>query len=115
MTLYRDQVLRMPLSVVRARFPPRIFRGLQRVRLEAGDASTDVELVRVPATGIPSGWATAMRCPACQRTTTVVGITRVGVPAPRWGCAVCLQWRGRARRTPSSFTNQEKNHEEDSP
>jgi hypothetical protein len=97
--LYRDQIARLSLPAIRARFPPRVFSVLKVVKLEHLGLAAEVELVRVPAPGLPSGWRSAMRCPRCRRDVEVVGCIPPGHRIePGWACSGCSGWRGRPRR-----------------
>lgn len=103
MALYRDQVVRISLPAIRARFPPRVFATLKAVRLERCGVVADVELLRMPAPGLLSGWRSAMRCPRCSRPAEVLGCIPIGYGVgvePGWACSssTCGGWRGRPRR-----------------
>ena len=99
MALYRDEVVRLSLRAIRARFPPRVWASIKVVRIEYEGIVADVELVRMDAVGLPSGWRSAMRCPRCRQRAEVLGCVQPGfaVGAGWWGCARCARWRGRPR------------------
>lgn len=96
--LYRDEVVRLSLRAIRARFPPRVWAAFRAVRVEHEGIVADVELVKVDAVGLPSGWRSAMRCPRCGKCAEVLGCVPPGFDvSPGWGCARCARWRGRPR------------------
>lgn len=99
MALYRDQVVRLSLRTIRARFPPRIWARMTAVHLEHQGARVAVEIIRVAAPGLPSGWRSAMRCPRCSVLVEVVGCVPPNCDSePGWACPRCTKWRGRPRR-----------------
>ncbi len=72
--MYRDQVERLTLKQVAARFPPRVFRKLRYVLVEAGGIRVRVELIDEESVGSFSGRRRWMRCPRCYRRTQVMGL-----------------------------------------
>lgn len=101
MPLYRDLVPRVTLAVLRARFSRRAFSKLKTLRLEHDGHLAEVELIKRPAPGLPSGWRTRMRCPRCGNgNAEVIGCVPAGHRVePGWACAkaTCGGWRGRPR------------------
>jgi hypothetical protein len=102
--LYRDLVPRVSVAAVHAGFVPRVWATLKTVRLEHDGFVADVELVRVPAPGLPAGWRTMLRCPVCGHPVTVLGcVPPLYDVNPGWQCARCGAWRGRPRRYPAEL------------
>lgn len=102
MALYRDQVLRLSLRAIRARFPPRVWSRMNTVHLEHQGVRAVVEIIRMSAPGLPSGWRSSMRCPRCRHSAEVLGCVSPDCDGePGWACPQCARWRGRPRRIAS--------------
>lgn len=93
MAVYRDEVERISLPMVRARVAPRVFRTLQSVTLQHDGHEAVVALRRLPHHTAHGGIRTVFACPRCGAAVFVVGCeSQAG-----WGCSKCLRWRGRNR------------------
>ncbi len=105
MPIYRDEVARFTLRTIRASFKPKAFSRLKTVRLVSGPFVADIELIRVLARGLPSGWRTMMKCPRCSRNADVIGCVPEGLFAQAgWSCPKCSNWRGRPRKYSADLT-----------
>jgi hypothetical protein len=96
MAIYRDQVTRVTLPMVRAWMRPAGFRQAPSVRLEKFGFAVDVTLERVANSTSYGGERVFFVCPrpSCGARVNVVGCAIwIG-----WGCSKCLRWRGRNRR-----------------
>jgi hypothetical protein len=95
MAIYRDQVTRITLPMVRAWMRPAVFRQAPSVRLEKFGFAVDVKLERVASSTSYGGERVFFVCPrpSCGARVNVLGCAMVG-----WGCTRCLHWRGRNRR-----------------
>jgi hypothetical protein len=99
MPLYRDQVPRVTLAVLRARFSRRAFAMLKTVRLEHNGYVAEVTLIKLDEPGLPSGWRTWMQCARCSRPAEVIGCIPAGFGVePGFACRRCGGWRGRTQR-----------------
>ncbi len=103
-TLYADLVARLSAASILAGYRPRVRATLTTVRLEHDGFTAHVELVKVTAPGLPSGWRTMLRCPRCLAPVLVLGCVPAGYGVPAgWMCRRCAGWRGRARRYPAEL------------
>ncbi len=96
MAIYRDQVERVTLPMVRAQMKPTRFREAQSIRLEKYNFQVLVQLARVPNPTCYGGERVFFVCPriGCAALVNVLAVAMwVG-----WGCTKCLRWRGRNRR-----------------
>lgn len=96
MAIYRDQITRVTLPMVRAWMKPAGFRQAHSVRLEKFGFAVNVKLERVPSTTCHGGERVFFSCPrhGCGALVNVLGCAMwIG-----WGCSKCLRWRGRNRR-----------------
>jgi hypothetical protein len=90
---YLDEVVRLRMPMVRARFMPKEFLALRKVHVTAGSVGFDVEIEVTDGPGCFGGARRWFRCPGCAARTTVIGISAYtgGV-----GCRKCWRWRKRA-------------------
>jgi hypothetical protein len=96
MAIYRDQVSRITLPMIRAQMKPTRFREAKSIRLEKFGFEADVRLVRVASPTSFGGERVFFVCPrvGCGSRANVLAVAMfVG-----WGCTKCLRWRGRNRR-----------------
>jgi hypothetical protein len=89
---YLDEVVRVRMPMVRARFMPKEFLALRKVRITAGTVDFDVEIDVTQGPGCYGGMRRWFRCPRCAARTTVIGVSAYtgGV-----GCRKCWRWRKR--------------------
>ena len=98
--LFRDLVPRVTMKQIQAQHPPRIWRHLGSVELEAHGVTASVEIIQVPSTGAYGGTRRYLRCPRCGELTWSLGLAPTGEPAvPAWSCARrnCGSWRSRKK------------------
>jgi hypothetical protein len=96
MAIYRDQVSRVTLPMIRAQMKPARFREAKSIRLEKFGFEAEVQLVRVVSPTCFGGERVFFVCPrmGCGALVNVLGcIMWYG-----WGCTRCTCWRGRNRR-----------------
>ncbi len=88
---YRDQVPRVSIAQVRARFTRRAFKALTAVRLEIEGQVTEVAIVLAAGSGSVRSARRWFQCPECARCANVLGL----LAGERWGCRLCGRWRSR--------------------
>lgn len=98
---YLDEVVRVRMPMVRARFMPKEFLALRKVRITAGTVDFDVEIAVTEGPGCYGGLRRWFRCPLCAARTTVIGISAYTGAV---GCRKCWRWRKRAALEPAPHT-----------
>ena len=100
---YVDEVVRVRMPMVRARFMPKEFLALRKVHVTAGNTSFDLEIDVTDGPGCYGGSRRWFRCPRCAGRTTVIGVSAYtgGV-----GCRKCWRWRKRAAAEIAPHTRQ---------
>lgn len=96
MAIYRDQVSRITLPMIRALMKPTRFSEAKSIRLEKFGFEAEVQLVRVASPTSFGGERVFFICPrmGCGALANVLGC----VMWYGWGCTRCTRWRGRNRR-----------------
>lgn len=91
--MYLDEIVRVRMPMVRARFMPTEFLALRKVRVTAGNIVVDVAIDVTDGRGCYGGVRRWFRCPRCGARTSVIGLCAyVGSV----GCRKCWRWRKRA-------------------
>lgn len=90
--MYVDELIRIRLPQVRARFRPAEFARLCAVRLAVGDHACSVRIESVEGAGCFGLRRRWLVCPRCSRRTSVVAFDALST----WfGCRRCLRYRWR--------------------
>ena len=98
--LFRDLVPRITIRQLQAQHPPRIWRRLDAVELEAHGVAASVEIIHVPSPTAYGGTRRYLRCPRCRELTWALGLAPTGeAMAPTWSCARrgCGGWKSRKK------------------
>lgn len=91
MALYLDELPALVgTAQLKGRFPPRVWRGLRAVELEASGVRCTVELLVVAAPTCHGGRKRLIRCPCCGRA-----VAKVALVQGAWACRACRPWRSR--------------------
>lgn len=90
--MYVDELIRIRLPQVRARFRPAEFSRLRTVRLAIGDHACSVRIESMDAAGCFGSHRRWMVCPRCSRRTSVVAFD---ASSAWFGCRGCLRYRWR--------------------
>lgn len=90
---YLDEVVRVRMPMVRARFMPKEFLALRKVRVTAGTVAVEIEIALTDGPGCFGGVRRWFRCPRCTARTSVVGVSAYTGDV---GCRSCWRWRKRA-------------------
>jgi hypothetical protein len=94
---YRDDLARVSIAQLRARFTPGRFRGLSTVQLEHAGHLVEVRIIQHPCPAAYGGTRRWLLCPRCGGRAQTVGCH----PELGWACPApaCVGgWRGRTRR-----------------
>ncbi len=94
MAIYRDSIGRCSLAQLRQNYPPRVYRALTSVRLDAAGVVAVVAIEKVATAGCIAGSRRWFRCPRCDGHVNVLGV----VEGLGWVCRLCGGWRSRNRR-----------------
>lgn len=90
--MFVDQVTRISLRQLNARFPRRRWLAMTSVSLQVpGSETMQVEIVKTSAPLCFGGYRRWLRCPGCARLAQTVAFN----DARGWGCLACLRWRSR--------------------
>jgi hypothetical protein len=99
--MYVDELIRIRLPQIRARFRPSEFERLRAVRIAVGVHVCSVRIESVASSGCFGARRRWMICPRCARRTSVVAFDA----ASGWlGCRGCLRYRSRPRAVPAPHT-----------
>lgn len=94
---YRDDLVRVSIAQLRARFTPQRFRGLSTVQLENAGHLVEVRIVQQPCPTAHGGTRRWLLCPRCDGRAQTVGChPELGWACPALGCVG--GWKGRTRR-----------------
>jgi hypothetical protein len=99
--MYVDELVRIRLPQVRARFRPAEFEQLHAVRIAIGDHACAVQIVSTESSGCFGGRRRWMLCPRCSRQTTVISYD---ASSAWFGCLRCLGYRWRSASVPAPHT-----------
>ena len=99
--MFADELIRIRLPQVRARFLPSEFAALSIVRVVIGDHACSVRIASVDGPGCYGAHRRWMICPRCERRTSVISFDA----ASAWfGCRGCLRYRSRPAAVPAPHT-----------
>lgn len=100
--MYVDELIRIRLPQVRARFRPAEFARLRAVRLMVGGHICSIRIEITEGAGCFGARRRWMLCPRCSRRTSVVSFD---ASSTWFGCRGCLRYRSRPRAVPAPHTN----------
>jgi hypothetical protein len=99
--VFVDELIRIRLPQVRARFRPAEFEQLRAVRIAIADHACAVQIVSTESAGCFGARRRWMICPRCSRRTTVISFDALSA----WfGCRGCLRYRWRRASVPAPHT-----------
>lgn len=91
--IYADELIRIRLPQVRARFRPAEFERLHAVRIAVADHCCSVAIISEHSSGCFGARRRWMVCPRCSRRTTVISFD---ASSAWFGCRGCLRYRWRS-------------------
>lgn len=99
--MFVDELIRIRLPQVRARFRPSEFAVLRSVRIAIGDHACSVKIESVEGAGCFGARRRWLICPRCIRRTSVISFD---ASSAWFGCRGCLRYRSRPAAVPAPHT-----------